>query len=63
VEAVKALGRTTFSKHSIFASLHYRTNCRGTGLLAVAIDAVCERRGHKAGYEKDQRDDYQQEEH
>jgi hypothetical protein len=64
VEAVKALGRTTFFKHSVFASLHDSAACRGTGLLAFAgVDAVCERRGHKACYEKNQRDDYQQEEH
>jgi hypothetical protein len=64
VEAGKPLGRATFTKHSIFAGLHYYAARKGTGLLAVAgVNAVCERRGHKAGYEKDQCNNYQQEQH
>jgi hypothetical protein len=62
VEAVKALGTGAFAKHPLFARSHYCAAGLRSGLLGAAgVDAVCERRGHKAGYEKDQRNDYQQE--
>jgi hypothetical protein len=64
VEAVKALGAGTFTKHPFFARLYYCTADLRSGLLAAAIiDAVCERRGHEAGYEKYERNDYQQKQH
>jgi hypothetical protein len=48
----------------MLACLHYCTaDLRGGLLGAVCAKAVCERCGHKAGYEKDKRNDYQQEEH
>jgi len=50
VESAKVLGSTAFTKHLFFASPHY---CAADLLAAAGVDAVCERRGHKAGYEKD----------
>jgi hypothetical protein len=64
VEAVKALGAGAFAKHPFFASPHYCAADLRSGLLGAAgAGAVCERSRHKAGYEKDQRNDYQQEKH
>jgi hypothetical protein len=64
VEAARALGTGAFAKHPFFARQHYCAADLQSGLLATAIvDAICECRGHKAGYEKDQSNDYQQEDH
>jgi hypothetical protein len=64
VEAARALGAGAFAKHPLFASPHYCAADLQSGLLVTAIvDAICERRGHKAGYEKDQSNNYQEEEH
>jgi hypothetical protein len=64
VEEAKALGTIAFAKHPIFACLHYCTVRLRSGLLAAACaEAVCERRGHKAGYDKDKCNDHQQEEY
>jgi hypothetical protein len=62
VEAIKALG-SAFAEHSFFARPHYCAADLRTLLAAAGVDAVCERGGRKASYEKDQRNDYQQEEH
>jgi len=49
-------------EYPFFTSLHnYATNLRASLLVATRVDAVCECRGYKAGYEKNQRNDYQQE--
>jgi len=63
VESIRVLGRAAIAKRSFFAGPHYRAAGLRASLLAVARDTVCERRGHKAGYEKDQRNDHQQKEH
>jgi hypothetical protein len=62
VESIKALG-AAITKHPFFAGPYYRAADLRASLLAVADDTVCERSGDKAGYEKDQRNDYQQKEH
>jgi hypothetical protein len=63
VEAIKALGRTTIAKHSTFGCPHYYAAGLQACLLVVAVDAVCECRGYKGGYEKDKSNNYHQEEH
>jgi hypothetical protein len=60
VEEAKVLGARAFTEHPFFACPHYCAADLRSGLLGVA--GVRERRGHKAGYEKDQRNYYQQEE-
>jgi hypothetical protein len=62
MESIKVLG-AAIAKHSFFAGPHYRAADLRASLLTVAGDTVCERRSDKAGYEKDQRNDYQQKEH
>jgi hypothetical protein len=62
MEAVEALGAGAFAKHPLFARPHYcAADLRSVLLAAAGVGTVCKRRGHKAGYEKDQRNDYQQE--
>jgi hypothetical protein len=61
---------TTFTKYPFFSrSQGNAAYYIGAGLLAVArrssgsSDAVCKCRSYKTAYEKDERNDYQQEEH
>jgi hypothetical protein len=56
MEQVKALGAGTLAKHPLFARAHdCAADLQSTllGVACVVVDAVCERRGDKAGYEKD----------
>jgi hypothetical protein len=47
-----ALG-SAFAKHPFFASPHYCAADLRILLAVAGVDAVCERRGRKTGYEKD----------
>jgi hypothetical protein len=63
MEEAEALGARAFSKHPFFACPHYcAADLQSCLLLGVAgADIVCERGCHKACYEKDKCDYYQQE--
>jgi hypothetical protein len=63
VEEAEALGSGAFAEHPFFARLHYGAGHLRAGLLRIAVNAVCKRRGYKARDEKDQSNDYQQEKH